>query len=389
MAEAVFKGGRHLTKSEISNKKGQLYKNSFQNLEEGVVYHDPMGSRTPGPIGKNSRDLKEAMWAQYQESGIVKEFDEKQKKGWTLGQTVEHIQKNYDTGDFSLPIFHVPEVNVVNPKKTPAADMIARETVETETVQATPETDQPDVEFGLETTDDTEGSYTYNDGTYDSSADYQYDVVGYGVATRLEDKLVLAADALRATSSVAERAQANGMRQAEEAQILLGEDAGGWDGFADLGTELKTIDPTSEQDYKAHIRELIDEVEFEGGDPGSIGVFVDFDTHRELREELDDNVRYLDPGDEVGFGFRILQYDGVPIMKSSILTRKSTLDTSGNSATNIFAVDMSDHYMGMLQDMTVKPLAKIGPQEQFATDAYGTLVSEAHSHIQYITQTVP
>ncbi len=388
MAEAVFKGGRHLTKSEINNKKGQLYKNSFQDLQEGVVYHDPMGTRTSGPIGKNTRDLKEAMWEQYQEAGIVKEFDEKQKKGWTLGQTVEHIQKNYDTGDFSLPIFHVPEVNVVNPEKTPAADMIARETVETDSVQATPETDQPDVEFGLETTNDTEGQYTYNDGTYDQSSDYQYDVVGYGVATRLEDKLVLAADALRATSSVAERAQANGMRQAEERQILNGADTNGWDGFTDFGTQYDSVDPTSSQNYKSLIRELIDEVEFNGGDPGSIGVFVDFDTHRELREELDDNVRYLDPGDEVGFGFRILQYDGVPIMKSNALTRKDTL-TSGDSADNIIAVDMSDHYMGMLQDMTVKPLARVGPAEQFATDAYGTLVSEAHSHVQYITQSVP
>ena len=388
MGEATFKSGRHLTKSEIASKKEQLYKNSFQDLDSGVVYHDPMGTRTPGPIGKNPRNLKEAMWDEYEESGIVKEFDEKQKAGWTLGQTVEHIQKNYDTGDFSLPIFHIPEVNVVNPEKTPAADMIARQTVETESVQATPETDQPSVEFGLETTNDSEGSYTYNDGTYDSSSTYQYDVVGYGVATRLEDKLVLATDALRSTSSVAERAQANGMRQAEERQILLGEDANGWDGFSDLGTELKSIDPSSSQDYKAEIRELIDEVEFEGGDPGSIGVFVDFDTHRELREELDDNLRYLDPGEEIGFGFRILQYDGVPVMKSHALTRKDT-QTSGDSAVNIIAVDMSDHYMGMLQDMTVKPLARVGPQEQFATDAYGTLVSEAQSHIQYITQSVP
>ncbi len=45
---------------------------------------------------------------------------------------------------------------------------------------------------------------------------------------------------------------------------------------------------------------------------------------------------------------------------------------------------MSAHYMAMLQDLTVKPLAKVGPQEQFATDAYGTFVSKAPDKVQYL-----
>lgn len=387
MTELTFKGERHLSSNELASKSDKLYKNSFQDLDPNVVYHDPLGARTSGPIGKNARDIKQVMWEEYQDAGIVKKFDELQRKGWTVSQTVEHIQKNYDTGDFSIPIFHVPEVNVVNPEKTPAADMIARETVDTNRVQVTPELDQPDIEFGLETTNDTEGSYTYADGTYDASATYEYEVVGYGLATRLEDKLVLSTDALRSTPSVAEQAQANAIRQQEERQILLGDDPNGFDGFTDLGTEHTSVDPSTSVNYKEEIRGLIDEVEFEGGDPSTIAVFVDFDTHRELRSELDNNLRYLDPGDEVGFGFRVLEFDGVPVMKSHALTRKDTL-TSGDSADNIIAVDMSNHYMGMLQDMTMKPLARIGPQEQMATDAYGTLVSEAQPHIQYIKQSV-
>jgi len=50
----------------------------------------------------------------------------------------------------------------------------------------------------------------------------------------------------------------------------------------------------------------------------------------------------------------------------------------------MIAMDMSNHYMAMLQELTVKPLAKVAPQEQFATDAYGTFVSEAQDHIQYV-----
>lgn len=388
MTNLTFKGERHLSSNRLASKSDQLYKNSFQDLEPHTVYHDPMGTRTAGAIGKNPMNISETMWEQYQEAGIVEKFDELQEKGRTLGQTVEHIQKNFDTGDFSLPIFHVPEVNVVNPEKTPAADTIARETVDTNRVQVTPELDQADIEFGLENTSDTEASYQYNDATYDSSSTYEYEVVGYGLATRLEDKLVLATDALRSTPSVAEQAQATAIRQQEERQILLGDDSDGFDGFTDLGTKIKSIDPTSSQNYKQEIREAIDEVEFEGGDPATIAVFVDYDTHRELRNELDNNLRYNNPGDEVGFGFRVLDYDGVPVMKSNALTRKDEL-SSGEAANNIIAVDLSNHYMGMLQDVTLKPLARVGPQEQMATDAYGTLVSEAQPHIQYIEQSVP
>jgi len=165
-------------------------------------------------------NAKQDIWEEWEEKGIVDEFNSLQDN-LTFGQAVETIQKNYDTGDWSLPVFHVPEVHVSNPELTPAADLIARETVNQETVNVTEETNQADIEFGLETTDDTEGAYTYDDASY---TDHSYDVVGYGLASRLEDKLILAANALRSTESVAEQAHLNSIRQQEEQQILRGSD---------------------------------------------------------------------------------------------------------------------------------------------------------------------
>jgi len=47
---------------------------------------------------------------------------------------------------------------------------------------------------------------------------------------------------------------------------------------------------------------------------------------------------------------------------------------------------MDATYLAALQEVSVKPLAKIAPSEQFAVDAYMTLVSEDNgAHIQAAT----
>lgn len=386
MSGVAFKSSRHLSGAELQKQAGSLYKNSFNDLDAETIYKDPLGFMTPGGVNQNGVNLVKDMWEAYEEAGIVEKFDELQRKGYPLSETVKTIAKDYDTGTWDIPIFHVPEVNVVNPERTPAADMIPRVTTDSDTVKVTAETDQPSVGWGLEDTSEDENSeYSYADGSYDT---YSYDVVGYGLASRLEDKMILASDQIRSTQSVAETAHANAIRQEEERQILLGTDnnSDGFDGALDLGTEFKTLDLDDSINWKEEIRSLIDEVEFEGGDPGSIAVFCDFDTHRKVRNELDDITRYTPTNNELGFGFRVLEFDGVPIMKSHALPRADSIDTDTDEAA-IFAMDMSNNYMAMLQDMTMKPLAKLGPQERFATDAYGTFVSEAKTHIQYISLT--
>jgi len=89
---------------------------------------------------------------------------------------------------------------------------------------------------------------------------------------------------------------------------------------------------------------------------------------------------------ELGYGFQALQFDGIQIWKSNGLIKQDQIATDTDE-TIMVAADMGSNYMGMLQDMTVKPLAKVAPQEQFATDVYGTFVSEAPSHIQYVDGT--
>lgn len=377
---ATFKSAGFLkSPAKINNEAKQIYKGEFNDLPDGAIYWDPAGFKSKKSVNYRDEIFKS-------QEDLVKEFDEYQNKGFSLSESIKEVRKNYDTGDWSIPIAHIPDVYVVQPEQTPIADMIPRETTDSDTVKATREDDQPSIEMGtLENTSDTEGSYTYADGSYTTKS---FDVVGYGVASRLEDKMILASNQIRSTESVAEQAHMTAMRQEEERQIILGtsNDTNGWSGFKDLGTNYESLDMSgSDINVLDKTRELVDEVEFQGGSRDSIVVVTDFESHRELRGELDTYTKYemLDE-DELGFGFSTLEVDGVPILKSHAITRQSNLSSGDLS---MVAADMSSNYMAMLQDISVKPLAKVAPQEQFATDAYGTLVSEAPSHIQYIDET--
>lgn len=374
------------SKADISKRKNQLFKSSFGDLQENDIYFDPMGWRAGRPVNG-----KQTIYEIWKKTGALDAFDKYQKQGFTLGQTVEMIQKNYDTGDWSLPVFFVPEIHVVNPELTPASDLITRQAIQNDSVTVTAETAQASVGWGLETTDNSEGSYSYSDGTY---TNYDYDVYGYGLASRLEDKLVLAANSLRSTQSVAQQCHMNSIRQAEEAQIFYGQtssgnmegDDSGFEGFVDWGSEYTDvtdgIDLTSDVNWKKQLRGIINELEYNGANPGTTVCFTDFETHAEIANDLDDYVRYETMGDKLGFGFRTMTFDGVPVMKTHGIKKHSTATNDGDPV--LFAVDMSAHFMAMLQDVTLKPLAKVGPAEQFATDAYGCLVSEAKDKILYL-----
>jgi len=75
----------------------------------------------------------------------------------------------------------------------------------------------------------------------------------------------------------------------------------------------------------------------------------------------------------------------VPVMKSHAIPRV-TDRANGSTYNQAYTVNMDATYLSMLQEPQVKPLAKVGPAEQFAVDAYGTLTSEENgAHIQAYT----
>jgi len=111
-------------------------------------------------------------------------------------------------------------------------------------------------------------------------------------------------------------------------------------------------------------------------------VFLPFDAHRTLRRAFDDLIRYT-AADEIDTGFATFSMEGgnVPVFKSSAIPRISQYPAD---ATNdaIFAVNMDSVALYQLNDVTVRPLAKLGPQERMAVDQYNCLVSQSGDGIE-------
>jgi hypothetical protein len=392
------------SRSEIKRQASDLYQKSFGDLPDGTIYRDPAGWKAGEAITLQKDRFKQLaedpvpaldhMVPSGETPTILKAWNEYQKKGFGVTETTKEIRKNLDTGDWTLPLDIIPEVFTVNPERLPMADMMTRVTTQDDTVVPTPLTDHPDMGWGLETTDDTEGSYDYNDATYDDTV--EFDVVGMGAATRLEDKLILSSSNLRNAESTQEQAFMRGAQQALERQIILGQsngNASGFRGFDDLianedGDVVGDIgdpDSAASEDFEQATRDIIDAAEYQGAPRENLAVVVDFDWHKEVRKSLVSQQRYEGNISEIGAGFSAMTLDDVPVFKSHAIPRANDR-ADGSTYNQAYTVNMDASYLSVLQEVSLKPLAKVAPQEQFAVDFYGTLTSEDNgAHVQAYT----
>ena len=370
-----------LSKSEIRQRADAIYKSSFGDLPDGTVYRDIWGWKAGEPV-----TLQKDRYEQLEASGIFDAFRTlRYQKGYSFADTLDTIAKDrLDTGDWQLPLDIIPDVFTVNPELTPAADFISRATTQDDRVHATPLTDFPSPSWDLEGESDTDAQdnlqYDTDEPTYD---DLTYDVLGYGYATRVTDQMILASNNLRSAEATQEQALMRGMRIAEENQIIRGtaNDANGWDGFWDLGTPaedpIADADVTDPDDLKNYVEDLIDQAEENGAPLGSLAVFADFDAQRTLRRAYDD-IQRVSPAEDLDLGFATFSMEGgvVPVFKTHALPSIESFDT-GDDNDSIVVASMEAVYLGMLQETEAKPIAKLGPEERMAVDAYGTLVDES------------
>jgi len=384
-ATTVKSAGGSISKKEIQHALNATGFNLlFEEVEkeagiagDSVLYHDPMGFRTTGPSADASEDLsKDAVKPTHYPSTMFEDtwedayrlFNQEQRKGAELREAAKEVAKAMDRSNYSMPLFVSPEVYVSSGENLPLADMLAREAVQEDTIDADEQTDVGNVSQFAEG-----GSYPTADDTY---SNHSYDVVSYGRESEVTDFVQLAAGSLRSTRSVTEEAMMRAVRQYEEAQIIRGtnNDASGFSGFEDLVTAANTSDASGAALSVDDIYEQNQTLERNGADMDNI---VHVTTHKnftDLQKELTDYTRYESPGETLGFGFRALDVGGTPIMKSHGVN-----NTSGSR--DLWSLDASGWYMGMLQDATMHPLAKTGPSETFAVDSYGVLVGEGVNHL--------
>lgn len=344
---------------------------------EEVLYADPMGFHTGGePVDLRTK-MYEAGWQE-----AFTEFNRKVRDGAEIREAAKDVvSKAYDRSNASLPIFVSPDVTITDTKQTPVADMIARVAIEEDTYKTDELTDHGAVERYYEpgTNGGTDETWVENDDSYTT---HSYDVVPYGRQTAVTDFLQLAASTLRSSRSLTEEALVRSVRHYEEAQAIQGtgsvtgiggNDPNGFDGLFDLAASGNLTDEGGSGTMdESKVRSDTRTLRRNGADYDDLIGVTDHKTFEDLKDSVDDFVRYQSPGDELNFGFRALNIDGVPIVESH-----GAPDSGGNRL--YVMADMSTVIMAMLQDTTLHPLARTTPEEDVAVDAYGVLAASAPS----------
>lgn len=367
----------------IGNTK-KKYQKAFNDLEEGACYHDPMGMRT----GKEFTSKKNFF---EQDREQIEMFNEMQEKGFSVEDSIREVRKALDTGDWDLPAYYLPEVELVNPEITPLADMLARQAISQQTVNVTSvgEGDEPTVQTDIEAQNT---DYNHSDITFQ---EHTWDVGSYSIMCGVSDKMILASQPQRNPESIVENVMMETIRQFEEEEIWDGGDDGVFQGttsgddvtasFQDIidtgpGIEDAAVDEGSFTE--SDLRSIITEAMKKGANRSDLAVVTNFTAYENLQSDLNTQTRYIDFGEELDYGFQTLQFDGVPVMASH-----GPPDAAGEDDFHTVCFNMSRTYLGMLQDSVVRPLGRQGPQEKVAVDTYGALVHERPEHVIGVTGT--
>ena len=162
---------------------------------------------------------------------------------------------------------------------------------------------------------------------------------------------------------------------------VTGNDTGtnAWEGITDFASsDGTTNDKTSSTITRSDVRDAIRDLRRKGASRDDILHVTDHKTFQDLQEDVQDFTMYESPADDFSFGFQALSIDGTMVLESH-----GSPNSDGSRLFTSF--DASAHYMSMLQDVTMHPLARDTPTENFATDAYGVLVSESpgRTHLHY------
>ncbi len=365
----------------LSNKmKDTLYKDAFENLDERTTYWDPLGFRIPGGVNLKKEFTK-------RDKELFEKFDKYHlEEDCSVKDAADMVAKSeLTTGAWTIPTYYVPDAYVVNPQRTPFADLAPRETIDSDTINVTMQKGEFDPTWADEPT-----SYTSTSSEDDKFEKKEYSIKFYGFETPITDKMSLASRSLRNPENAIQNLHMKSMRYAEEQQVFRGNgstygyDTSGFEGLPNIQSDTiqKKSDP-SNLSWKEDLRSLINDTEAEGADRENLAIFTNFENYTNIANALDDYTRYTEFGDELPFGFQTLEFDGIPIYKTKGIRDNTTVAGTTNEP-YVFCVDMGSTFMGMLRDVTTTPLAKTAPLEKMATDAYGALASEATPHIQYI-----
>lgn len=371
----------------LGNRASRLSKQGMMGMDPGTCYWDPIGARVDG--GVNLAGAPNGLKAMIDPA--IREFQNCVDAGYPFEQAIQAYRmvgmKTLASTAWNIPVYAVRGTPIVSKGALPAAVLMSRIVTDKDEVQTTPLTTLGAAANIAES----DASYTFNDDTFHGGtlANYTFAVKGYGRGNKVSELMSMVGGSINNPRQTLAEAELLAIRRYEEAQIFQGtsNDASGfkgikdWSAYADFGylRNMAGGALTSPDDVRLAIDTLVVD---KGANPDTLIGMTDRATYTAIKNDLQDYVRTgdphknfekLDPLNNININLRCLVVDGVKIFPSV------GAPTTASQRELVF-IDLADHYMAMVQDATLKPLAFIGPHEDMATDAYGTCVSEGFGH---------
>lgn len=369
-----------------------LSRRSMMGLPADTCYWDPTGSVVDGGVNL----IGQPGGLRDQIAPAMKEFNRCVEMGYPPEEAVwsyrRAARKTLLASAWNIPIYAVRGTPIVSRGALPAMKLLPRITTDRGQVQTTPLTS-----IGTSTViAPGDNNYTYTDDTYHGGTigHYTFDVKGWGRGNKIDELMSLIGNVINNPRMSTSEAQLLSAQRYAEIQVIQGThvgvgfsgDASGfkgiydWRGYADFGYLLNMGGAalTGVQE----VREGIDTLEANGADRDSLIGMTDSVTLTKIKNDLQHLVRtqnpaktyvFQDPLNNINIKIQGVDVDGVKVFPSY-----GSPTTAGKREINF--MDLHDHALFMVQDATLKPLAKIGPHEDMATDMFGVLGSSGVGH---------
>jgi hypothetical protein len=377
-------GGR-----KLGTKAEQLFKRSFMGLKPNTCYWDPTGALIDGGVNLCAKMQKEIQPA-------IDAFVEDVGNGYPIEEALWNYRqvgrKTLLASAWNIPVFAVRGTPIVNKGALPAATLLPRITTDKDEVQTTPLTSigaAANIAAG-------DATYSYADDIYHGGtlAHYTFGVKGWGRGNKIDELMSLVGPSINNPRQSTAEAEMQALHRYLETQIIQGTHTGGgfsgnangfagiynWSAYADFGyvKDMAGVALSAPDD----LREAIDTLESNGANLDTVIGLTDRATLTSIKNDLQDYTRTenplknfvaLDAPNNINIRSRCVVLDGVKIFQSY-----GSPTTAGIREVNF--IDLSDHALAMVQDATLKPLAKVGPFEDMASDMFGTLISSGVAH---------
>jgi len=345
---------------EIEN----VAKSVFGNAADGTILNDPLALK-----GRKSVHAWDDLYKS--EKPYIKMYkDYMENRNATPQKAMDMVRKSIGDESWRLPFAFIPGAQILQPQLTPAVDFIPTVTSQRQWVNVKAYDDLPEVQK-IDDLDDPEWD-AYEESDLDQPIQREYKQLGVYVTTGIEERLQIFSDANTDPIAIAGDLGTQALKEFFEDQLFRGnyfkmrEDEGAVQDW-NLEVDTETVVTTDENDVsEKDVQELFKEYKASGGNIGDAMIFANFSSALSLEQDLQDRVRYNDPGATLEAGQEVMTYKNRPVFETHGLEDPEVGEYS------VILLDGSEIEWRTAQEMVQRDLPRDGAAHKLSIQSFKT-----------------